>query len=101
MSSSPAGRFTRIKRYESQSAGTARYHLFGATPIMIDELKGHVTESCLTTLAHQLVQDTAFYSAGSAPIGEPGIRTVSVKSRSSESSPSNPAVIPVSVPAEP
>ena len=25
----------QIKRYESQSAGTARYYLFGATPIMV------------------------------------------------------------------
>src|SRR4029079_1071602 len=30
-----------IKRCESQSAGTVRYHLFGATTIMVDELKGH------------------------------------------------------------
>lgn len=91
----------QIKRYESQSAGTARYHLFGATPIMIDELKGHVTESCLTALAHQLVRDTSFYFASSAPIADPGIRTVSVKSRSSEPSVSSPTVVPVSVPAEP
>ncbi len=91
----------QIKRYESQSAGTARYHLFGATPIMIDELKGHVTESCLTTLAQQIVRDTTFYAASSAPINDPGIRAVSVKPRQAEPSSSNPAVIPVSVPAEP
>ena len=91
----------QIKRYESQSAGTVRYHLFAATPIMIDELKGHVTESCLTGLVQQLVNDTAFYSASSAPIAEPDIRTVSVKSRSSAPPTSIPGVIPVSVPAEP
>jgi hypothetical protein len=91
----------QIKHYESRSAGTARYHLFGATPIMLDELKGHVTESCLTALAQQIIQDTVFYSASSAPIVEPGIRTVSIKSRSSESSVSTPGVIPVSIEAEP
>jgi len=91
----------QIKLYESRSAGTARFHLFGATPIVIDELKGHVMESCLTTLAQQVVQDTLFYSASSAPITEPGLRTVSVKPRSSESFVSTPVVIPVSVPAEP
>ena len=91
----------QIKRYESQSAGTVRYHLFAATPIMIDELKGHVTESCLTALARQVVDDTTFYSASSAPIAEPGIRTVSVKTRSSVPTTSIPGVIPVSVPKEP
>jgi hypothetical protein len=91
----------QIKRYESQSAGTAHYHLFAATPIMIDELKGHVTESCLTALAQQLVNDTTFYSASSAPIAEPGIRTVSVKSQSPDLPTSSPSVIPVSAPAEP
>jgi len=90
----------QIKRYESQSAGTARYQLFGATPIMIDELKGHVMETCLTQLAAQLVPDTQFYFASSAPLAEPGIRSVSVKSRAPElSGPS--AVIPVSAPATP
>lgn len=85
----------------SRPARSVINHLFGATPIIIDELKGHVTQSCLTALTQQLVQDTAFYSASSAPITEPGIRMVSVKARSSESSSSRPNVIPVSVPAEP
>jgi hypothetical protein len=88
----------QIKRYESQSAGTARYHLFGATPIMVDELKGHVTESCLTELARQLVNDTAFFSASSAPLSESGIRSVSVKPRSNRPSASASAAIPVSAP---
>lgn len=91
----------QIKQYESQSAGTARYHLFGATPIMLDELKGHVTESCLTALAQQLVRDTLFYSASSAPISEPSIRTVSVKPRPSNPVASQVPAIPISGPAAP
>ena len=74
----------QIKRYESQYAGTAHYQLFGATPLMIDELKGHVTESCLTALMQQMVHDTIFYSASSAPVLDRPIRTVSVKSKRSE-----------------
>ena len=70
----------QVKRYESQSAGTAHYQLFSATPLMIDELKGHVTESCLTALMQQMVRDTTFYSASSAPILDRPIRSVSVKS---------------------
>jgi hypothetical protein len=89
----------QIKRYESQSAGTARYHLFGATPIMIDELKGHVTETCLTDLATQIVKDTTFFSASSAPMMEPGIRTVSAKSRAAVKAASMPSAIPVAAPA--
>jgi hypothetical protein len=85
----------QIKRYESQSAGTVHYQLFGATPIMIDELKGHVMETCLSTLARQLVPDTQFYVASSAPLTEPGIRSVSVKSSSTGT------VLPVSTTATP
>lgn len=70
----------QVKRYESHSAGTAHYQLFSATPLMIDELKGHVTESCLTALMQQMVPDTAFYSAGSAPLLDRPVRAVSVKS---------------------
>ena len=87
-----------IKHYESRSAGSARYHLFGATPIMIDELKGHVTETCLIDLARQIAQDTGFYTASSAPLSESGIHTVSVKSRSSSTSASAAAAVPVSAP---
>jgi hypothetical protein len=76
-----------IKRYESQSAGTAHYQLFGATPLMIDELKGHVTESCLAALMQQMVHDTTFYTASSAPLFDRPIRSVSVKSRRSEPAP--------------
>jgi hypothetical protein len=94
----------QIKQYESQSAGTARYHLFGATPIMIDELKGVVTEACLTDLARQVVRDTTFFSASSAPLGEPGIRSVSVKPRIRRPTASiPPPAVPVSsaAPTEP
>lgn len=80
-----------VKRYESQSAGTVHYHLFGATPLMIDELRGHVTESCLTTLMHQLVHDTTFYTASSAPVLDRPIRSVSVKARKME-----PSAVPIS-----
>ena len=91
----------QIKHYESQSAGTARYHLFGATPIMIDELKGHVTETCLTDLAQQIVKDTTFFTASSAPLSESGIRTVSVKSRIPRTTAPASQAISVSVPAAP
>jgi hypothetical protein len=93
----------QVKRYESQSAGTARYHLFGATPIMIDELKGHVTESCLAELARQIAHDTAFFSASSAPVSDSAIRSVSVRPRTMPPSPSASTAIPVSAtaPAEP
>ena len=84
----------QIKRYESQSAGTARYQLFGATPLMIDELKGHVTESCLIALMQQLVRDTSFYMASSAPLSENPIRSVSVKGRRPE--PPAISVVPIS-----
>ena len=77
----------QVKRYESQSAGTAHYQLFSATPLMIDELKGHVTESCLTALMQQMVHDTTFYTASSAPILDRPIRSVSVKSKRSELTP--------------
>jgi hypothetical protein len=88
----------QIKRYESHSAGTARYHLFGATPIMVDELKGHVTESCLADLARQIANDTVFFSASSAPVSESGIRSVSVKPRPIRPSAPASAAIPISAP---
>ena len=66
---------------------------------MIDELKGHVTETCLTDLARQIVKDTTFFSASSAPMTEPGIRTVSAQSRSAGKTASMPSVIPVAAPA--
>lgn len=71
----------QIKRYEGTSSGTVQYKLFGATPVMIDELKGHVTEACLTELTAQLVHDTTLYLANSAPVPGPGIRTVTVRTQ--------------------
>ena len=59
-----------VKRYEARSAGTARYHLFGASPLMIDELKGHVTEACFMDLMEQVVRDTNFYVAGSSALSD-------------------------------
>jgi hypothetical protein len=55
--------------------------LFGATTIMICELKGQVPEACLTSLLNQVIQDSTFYLASSEhPQGNP-IRTVSVEIR--------------------
>ena len=89
----------QVKRYEGQSSGTARYQLFGATPIMIEELKGHVTESCLNELARQIVRDTAFYAASSAPVSESDIRTVSIRRRSPGIPDASSTAVPVSVSA--
>lgn len=80
----------KIKRYASQSSGTTRYHLFGATPIMIDELKGHVTESCLRTLAHQLVRDTQFYTENSTVVINRRLDRLLIKPHVSETSTSIP-----------
>lgn len=76
----------QVKRYEGQSSGSAHYHLFSATPLMIEELKGHVTEASLTALMNQVVQDTPFYYASSAPLQERQIRAVSVKSKRPDAS---------------
>ena len=89
----------QLKRYEGQSSGTARYQLFGATPIMIEELKGHVTETCLNELARQLVHDTAFYTASSAPVSHSDIRTVSIRRRSPQIPDASSTPIPVTVSA--
>lgn len=87
-----------VKRYEARSSGTARYNLFGATPIMINELKGQVTEACLTTLMEQLVDDTAFYLASNAPLPAAPIRTITVKARKPAI---GLAVLPISTPPSP
>jgi hypothetical protein len=80
-----------VKTYRAESSGTARYNLFSASPSMITELKGHVMETGITELMNQLVKDTAFYNASSAPVTERTIHTVSVKSKRQTS-----AAIPVS-----
>lgn len=68
-----------VKTYHAESSGTARYNLFSTSPSMIAELKGHVVEAGLTDLLHQLVKDTTFYNASSAPLEERTVHSVSVK----------------------
>lgn len=88
----------QVKRYEANSSGTVQYKLFSATPVMIDELKGHVTEACLTELTGQLVRDTAQYMASSAPATQSGIRTVTVKSKRPSASQPTLSVVPTTAP---
>lgn len=86
----------QVKRYEARSAGTVHYNLFGATPIMIDELKGQVTETCLSQLMDQLVRDTNFYTASSSPPPDPSARAVTVKARKTPLPPAAHTGVPVS-----
>jgi len=86
----------QVKRYEARSAGTAHYNLFGATPIMIGELKGQVAEACLTELMDQLVRDTNFYMASSSPLPDSPILAVTVKARRPPHSPTSLSLVPVS-----
>lgn len=73
----------QTKQYNAFSAGTAHYHLFGASPHVIEELKGQVTDNCLASLLDQIVRDTAFYLASNSAPFEADIRTVSVSARRS------------------
>ena len=91
----------QVKRYKARSSGTAHYTLFGATPIMIGELKGQVTEACLTELMDQLVQDTSFYVASSAPLLDSPIHTVTVKARKPLPSPASLSIVPISTSPSP
>lgn len=68
----------RTKQYTASSSGSAHYYLFGASPHVIEELKGQVTDTCLTSLLDQLVRDHTFYLADSSSQPESTIRTVSV-----------------------
>jgi hypothetical protein len=86
----------QMKRYEARSSGTVRYNLFGATPIMVEELKGRVTEACLAQLIDHLVRDTDLYLASSAPLTDSTIRTVTVKARTPTASGTMPVKIPTS-----
>jgi hypothetical protein len=86
----------QVKRYEARSTGTAHYYLFGATPMMIGELKGQVTEACLTELMDQLVRDTNFYMASSTPLPDSPILSVTVKARTPLRSPAALSIVPVS-----
>ena len=83
----------QIKRYHATSNGSAHYNLFGANPEIIEQLKGQVTEVCLSSLLNQVIQDSPFYLASKEqPQGSP-IRTVSVGVRRSPT-----RAIPVSQP---
>lgn len=63
---------------------------------MVGELKGQVTEACLTELMEQLVQDTTFYMASSTPLPNSPVLTVTVKARKPLRSPASLSVVPVS-----
>ncbi len=91
----------QVKRYEARSAGTAHYNVFGATPILIDELKGQVTEACLSDLMDQLVRDASFYVASSTPLPDSPIRSVTVQARKPVFSPAARSVVPVSTSTTP
>ena len=86
----------QVKRYTARSSGTAHYTVFAATPAMIGELKGQVTEACLTDLMDQLIRDTSFYTASSAPLPDSPIASVTVKARKPLPSPASPSAVPVS-----
>ena len=88
----------QVTRYEGRSSGTVHYKLFGATPVMIDELKGHVTEACLTDLTGQLVRDTKLYMASSAPLLDTGIRTVTVKAKRPSTTHPTRSLVPATTP---
>ena len=87
-----------VARYEARSSGTVHYKLFGATPVMVDELKGHVTEACLTDLTGQLVRDTKLYMASSAPLPAIGIRTVTVKAKRPATTHPTRSLVPITAP---
>lgn len=74
----------QVKRYSTSAAGVAHYHLFGANPHVINELKGQVTDRCLTALLQQVVQDTPFYLASATPAFGSSIRSVAVSGRRRE-----------------
>jgi hypothetical protein len=88
----------QVTRYEARSSGAVHYKLFGATPVMIDELKGHVTEACLTDLTQQLVRDTSLYMASSAPLPDSGIRTVTVKAKRPSTTHPTRSLVPITRP---
>lgn len=71
----------QMKQYTASSSGSAHYYLFGASPHVIEELKGQVTDNCLASLLDQLVRDHIFYLADGSSQTESTIRTVSVGSR--------------------
>jgi hypothetical protein len=68
----------QTKQYTATSNGSAHYNLFGANPEIIEQLKGQVTEACLSSLLNQVIQDSAFYLASHVQSQDHPIRTVSV-----------------------
>ena len=83
----------QTKQYTATSNGSAHYNLFGANPEIIEQLKGQVTEACLSSLLNQVIQDSAFYLASHAQSQNHSIRTVSVRVQHPSS-----RVVPVSRP---
>ncbi len=73
----------QIKHYTASSNGSAHYNLFAANPEIIEQLKGQVTEACLSSLLNQVIQDSAFYLASNEQPQGNTIRTVSVGIRHS------------------
>lgn len=73
----------QIKQYQVSFRGTAHYRLFDASPHMIEELNGQVTDNCLASLLDQVVRDTTFYLTSDALPFEADNRTVSVRARRS------------------
>jgi hypothetical protein len=86
----------QVKRYTARSAGTAHYTVFAASPTLIGELKGQVTEACLTKLMDQLIRDTNFYMASSAPLPDSPVISVTVKARKPQPPSASPSAVPVS-----
>lgn len=86
----------QVYHYEARSSGTAHYNLFGATPIMIDELKGQVTEACLAELMNHLILDTHLYVASSTPLTNPTTRTITARPRKPQVSEGASTIIPIS-----
>lgn len=73
----------QTKYYTATSNGSAHYKLFGANPEVIEQLKGQVTEACLSSLLNQVIHDSTFYLASNTQPQSNPIRTVSVGVRHS------------------
>jgi hypothetical protein len=71
----------QTKHYSATSNGSAHYYLFGANPEVIEQLKGQVTEACLSSLLDQVIQDSTFFLASNMQPQDRPIRTVSVAVR--------------------
>lgn len=83
----------QTRQYTAISNGSARYKLFGATPEVIQQLKGQVTEAGLSSSLNQVMQDSTFYLGNNEQFTGNPIRTVSVGTRHS-----SPHAIPISQP---